>query len=233
MATKLPQILNLDPSSELVFVGPHTEIISTKLRLDNPSDRYVYFKVKTTAPKHYCVRPNSGVIKPRSGAEISVHLQPVDQPSSLERDGAKHKFMIQSAVANDDSQPIDDFWKQANPANVMDSKLRVVFNLTSPAANVVSENIPKETVTVNTSAPSPKPYKESPAVSENRENEIRKRFDAEKTKLERDNRDLRDEIARLNRLSQNTNTEVGVPMIQVGLIAFAMLLIGLILGKMF
>ena len=66
-----------------------------------------------------------------------------------------------------------------------------------------------------------------------RENEIRKRFDAEKTKLERDNRDLRDEIARLNRLSQNTNTEVGVPMIQVGLIAFAMLLIGLIVGKMF
>ena len=66
-----------------------------------------------------------------------------------------------------------------------------------------------------------------------RENEIRKRFDTEKAKLERDNRDLRDEIARLNRLSQSTNTEAGVPMIQVGLIAFAMLLIGLILGKMF
>lgn len=66
-----------------------------------------------------------------------------------------------------------------------------------------------------------------------RENELRKRLDVEKTKLERDNRDLRDEIARLNRLSQTANTEVGIPMVQVGLIAFAMLLIGLILGKMF
>lgn len=126
----------------------------------------MYFKVKTTAPKHYCVRPNSGVIKPRSSTEISVHLQPVDQPSSLERDGAKHKFMIQSAVANDDNQPIDDFWKQIGPANVMDSKLRVVFNLTSPAVNVPSENIPKETVTVNTSTPS-KPYKEPSVGTDN------------------------------------------------------------------
>ncbi|KAE9554624.1 hypothetical protein FO519_002184 [Halicephalobus sp. NKZ332] len=223
----------MEPSSELVFVGPHTEIISTKLKLENPSDRYVYFKVKTTAPKHYCVRPNSGVIKPRSASDISVHLQPVDQPSSLERDGAKHKFMIQSAVANDDHQPIDDFWKNANSANVMDSKLRVVFNLTSPPTNVSSDVVGKESPVIETAVPPPKPFKELSTGSDSKETDIRKRFDAEKTKLERDNRDLRDEIARLNRLSQNANVEIGIPTIQVILIAFAMLLVGLILGKMF
>lgn len=32
-------------------------------------------QVKTTAPKQYCVRPNSGVLKPGETANISVMLQ--------------------------------------------------------------------------------------------------------------------------------------------------------------
>ena len=35
------------------------------LRLTNTSDRPLAFKVKTTAPKQYCVRPNAGVILPK------------------------------------------------------------------------------------------------------------------------------------------------------------------------
>ena len=54
------------------FLAAFSEVVTTTLRLDNPSDRIVYFKVKTTAPKHYCVRPNSGVIKPGLSAEINV-----------------------------------------------------------------------------------------------------------------------------------------------------------------
>ena len=34
------------------------------LRLENPTDERMLFKVKTTAPKEYCVRPNSGELVP-------------------------------------------------------------------------------------------------------------------------------------------------------------------------
>ena len=43
--------------------GPFTNVVSTELKLRNPTQRSVLFKVKTTAPKRYCVRPNGGIIE--------------------------------------------------------------------------------------------------------------------------------------------------------------------------
>lgn len=50
--------------------GPFTDVVTTNLKLKNPSDRRVCFKVKTTAPRRYCVRPNSGVID--AGATVII-----------------------------------------------------------------------------------------------------------------------------------------------------------------
>jgi len=41
------------------------------MKLKNPSDRKVCFKIKTTAPKKYCVKPNSGVVDPSSEVQIA------------------------------------------------------------------------------------------------------------------------------------------------------------------
>ena len=41
------------------------------MSLRNPSDRKVCFKIKTTAPKRYCVKPNSGVIDPKQEVQVA------------------------------------------------------------------------------------------------------------------------------------------------------------------
>ena len=46
------------------LVGPFTDMVSSEIKLTNPSQKRVCFKVKTTAPKRYCVRPNSGLLEP-------------------------------------------------------------------------------------------------------------------------------------------------------------------------
>uniref|UniRef100_A0A914XWU5 Major sperm protein n=1 Tax=Panagrolaimus superbus TaxID=310955 RepID=A0A914XWU5_9BILA len=248
---KHPQVLRLDPSTELTFNGnngfgkaPFAEVVNTKLRLDNPSDTIVYFKVKTTAPKHYCVRPNSGVIKPGSSAEISVLLQPVDDPSVLEREGAKHKFMIQSAYATNDVTPVDEFWKSITSADVMDSKLRVVFSsagdgYATPAAHAATTTIPPMQQPSHPRSQTTKPftsaYDNTPVGVEKTEtNEVRRRHDAEKQKLDTDNRKLQDQLSLLRQQLQSTAiaSEGGLPTVHVALLAIAMFLIGVILGKM-
>lgn len=50
--------------------GPFTDVVTANLKLTNPTERNVCFKVKTTAPRRYCVRPNSGVID--AGTSINV-----------------------------------------------------------------------------------------------------------------------------------------------------------------
>ncbi|XLR19708.1 hypothetical protein S83_047620, partial [Arachis hypogaea] len=45
---------------------------SCLVHIVNKSDQYVTFKVKTTSPKKYCVRPNLGIIKPKETCDFTA-----------------------------------------------------------------------------------------------------------------------------------------------------------------
>ena len=55
-------------------LGPFHQAVSSTMTLTNPSERKVCFKIKTTAPKRYCVKPNSGVIDPREEVKIAGNI---------------------------------------------------------------------------------------------------------------------------------------------------------------
>uniref|UniRef100_A0A8C7N8A8 Vesicle-associated membrane protein-associated protein A n=1 Tax=Oncorhynchus kisutch TaxID=8019 RepID=A0A8C7N8A8_ONCKI len=126
--SKLEQVLDLEPPYDLKFKGPFTEVVTTNLKLKNPSDRKVCFKVKTTAPRRYCVRPNSGMIESGATVTVSVMLQPFEYDPN---EKSKHKFMVQTIFAPSTATDMDAVWKDAKPDDLMDSKLRCVFELPS------------------------------------------------------------------------------------------------------
>jgi len=55
----------------LYFSGPFSTVVTSELKLTNPSGKKAAFKVKTTAPKRYCVRPNSGLLEPNGQVVVS------------------------------------------------------------------------------------------------------------------------------------------------------------------
>ncbi|XP_077429894.1 vesicle-associated membrane protein-associated protein B/C [Vanacampus margaritifer] len=120
------QVLLLEPQHELKFRGPFSDVVTTNLKLANPTDRNVCFKVKTTAPRRYCVRPNSGIIDAGTSINVSVMLQPFDYDPN---EKSKHKFMVQSLLAPPDMTDMEGVWKEAKPEELMDSKLRCVFEM--------------------------------------------------------------------------------------------------------
>ena len=64
---------SLPPCSlRAVVVG---QTLEKSLFLKNNSDYAVAFKVKTTAPKRYCVRPNSSVIKAHESIQVRIVMQ--------------------------------------------------------------------------------------------------------------------------------------------------------------
>ena len=64
--------LALDPSNELRFKGPfENDFSSVTLSISNPTDKRIAFKIKTTAPKRYCVKPNSGVLDPTKSMKVN------------------------------------------------------------------------------------------------------------------------------------------------------------------
>jgi hypothetical protein len=65
------QGLVLDPSNELRFKGPFDDFVTVTLTIRNPTDKRIAFKIKTTAPKRYCVKPNSGVLDPSNSTKVN------------------------------------------------------------------------------------------------------------------------------------------------------------------
>lgn len=138
---KVPQILIIEPDNELVFRGPFKDVVTTILKLQNPSDKKVCFKVKTTAPKRYCVRPNCGLIDPNESVNVAVMLQPFDYKDPNEN--KRHKFLVQSVVPTGEIADIapgdvEALWKNLpDKYPLMDSKLKCVFEM--PSAEAVSK----------------------------------------------------------------------------------------------
>lgn len=165
---KTPQILKIEPENELVFHGPFKDVVTTILKLKNPSDQKVLFKVKTTAPKRYCVRPNCGIIEPDDSVNVAVMLQPFDYKDPTEN--RRHKFLVQSAIPTEEILPsdVEALWKNLpDKYPVMDSKLKCVFELPSTGADAQKdiENIPSSTDEGVTAAPVKKETPNAPATS--------------------------------------------------------------------
>ncbi|CAJ1976190.1 unnamed protein product [Sphenostylis stenocarpa] len=88
-------ILEIEPK-ELKFLFELKKQSSCTVRLTNNTFDYVAFKVKTTSPKKYSVRPNVGVLEPKATCEFIVTMQA--QREVPEDMVCKDKFLIQSAV---------------------------------------------------------------------------------------------------------------------------------------
>ncbi|XP_078411612.1 vesicle-associated membrane protein-associated protein B/C isoform X3 [Cetorhinus maximus] len=68
------------------------------------------------------------ILEPPNELKFKVMLQPFDYDPN---EKSKHKFMVQSMFAPADCQDMEAVWKEAKPDDLMDSKLRCVFELPS------------------------------------------------------------------------------------------------------
>merc|ERR1711939_308342 len=67
---------------------------STKqIRLENTTAQPVAFKVKTTNPKNYFVRPNQGIIRPHE--KLAIHAM-MGKQSAVPTQRCKDRFLVQS-----------------------------------------------------------------------------------------------------------------------------------------
>ncbi|XP_020606691.1 vesicle-associated membrane protein-associated protein B/C-like isoform X2 [Orbicella faveolata] len=135
---KAEQVLKLEPATELRFRGSFTTVVTANLKLTNPTERKVCFKVKTTAPKRYCVRPNSGFVEPHGVVEVAVMLQPFEYDP---KEKSKHKFMVQTMFAPEGEVDHETLWKEADQSAFMDSKLKCVFDYVEEGEAKHVENV--------------------------------------------------------------------------------------------
>lgn len=136
-------LLELSPDSKLHFcknssAAPNNVGPSRTLKLTNTTNGYVAFKVKTTAPKSYLVRPSSGTMSPNGTVEVQIILQ----AQGAEGQPSNHRFLVQ-AVATPNEKPMEkEKWAElANAAksgtdSVQEQRLSVEVEESMEAAPV-------------------------------------------------------------------------------------------------
>lgn len=121
------QLISVHPD-ELKFQFELEKQTFCDLKVTNNTDQNVAFKVKTTSPKRYYVRPNTGVLHPWDSCVIRVTLQAQQEyPPDMQ---CKDKFLLQSTVVSPisevDDLPQDTFNKDSG-RTIEECKLRVVY----------------------------------------------------------------------------------------------------------
>ncbi|KAK7097956.1 motile sperm domain-containing protein 2-like isoform X2 [Littorina saxatilis] len=124
------RLLTISPADELTFVADESgkepyDVITLTNTLMHP----IAFKVKTTAPEKYRVRPSTGVVKPGEAFEVYVYLLP-GYMNTVERD----KFLVMAMEVTGDTYDVS-LWKTAPKDSIMEHRMRCV------ASNNVDFNV--------------------------------------------------------------------------------------------
>lgn len=228
----------IEPPNELKFKGPFTKAVASYMKLTNTNDGKICFKIKTTAPRRYCVRPNSGIIEPNKTVEVAITLQPFDFDVNEKN---KHKFMVQTVIPPEGDFNIDTVWKEADPSEMLDYKLRCVFENPVETREDGAES--------NSSA---FPEEKAKRVSENQSSgidggdlqkgapEVTNLSEDEKSNFRQEYLSLQEEILRLRLKESNVqtsrnqtdlarNSEISLTMIIA--LAIVTTIVGIVLGK--
>ncbi|CAH2069090.1 unnamed protein product [Thlaspi arvense] len=129
-------LVNIHPT-ELKFPFELKKQSSCSMQLTNKTSKVVAFKVKTTNPRKYCVRPNTGVVLPGDSCNVTVTMQ-AQKEAPLDMQ-CKDKFLVQSVTVSDGTtskEVVAEMFNKEGGRVIEDFKLRVVYIPANPPSPV-------------------------------------------------------------------------------------------------
>ncbi|XP_023636880.1 vesicle-associated protein 1-3 isoform X1 [Capsella rubella] len=106
-------LVNIHPT-ELKFPFELKKQSSCSMQLTNKTTQCVAFKVKTTNPRKYCVRPNTGVVLPGDSCNVTVTMQ-AQKEAPLDMQ-CKDKFLVQTVIVSDGTTSKDVLAEMVSPS---------------------------------------------------------------------------------------------------------------------
>ncbi|XP_038056030.1 motile sperm domain-containing protein 2-like [Patiria miniata] len=121
-------LLTIKPGDQLVFEEPSQPTDnepSLVMSLTNTTDRKVAYKIKTTTPDRYKVRPSAGPVNPGASINVTITLLSGDK-DSVSRD----KFLVISTELTEVLRTpgeLTEFWKKVEQDDIIEHRVRCVF----------------------------------------------------------------------------------------------------------
>lgn len=129
-------LLHLEPDSTLHFRRAlRSASPSRMLKLTNVHPGNVAFKVKTTAPKAYLVRPSSGTLRPNESQEVQIILQPT---AGADGQAGAHRFLVQAVTVQSPEVVSREQWAEFPKEAIQEQRLNVILEDQAEAGDEAS-----------------------------------------------------------------------------------------------
>lgn len=112
---------------------PLTDSSTAFITIHNQTDEIKAFKIRTTAPKLYCVRPNAAIIQPGETIKISVIFLGLPQEPT-EDYKCRDKFLVivlPAPYKSDSSHAVSEIWNDLEnefKSQAIQKKIKVVYD---------------------------------------------------------------------------------------------------------
>ncbi|KAM3567254.1 hypothetical protein VYU27_010597, partial [Nannochloropsis oceanica] len=92
--------LKFEPADRIAIDLASNETARTIIHVQNISSQPVAFKVKTTQPKRYLVKPNQGILEAGGSDRIQIQIVPKDRALLATKPGqaASDRFLVQAVA---------------------------------------------------------------------------------------------------------------------------------------
>merc|ERR1719384_889800 len=116
-------LIEVSPSDLLVFNKTGGSVAESSLTLTNKSAGTVAFKVKTTAPDSYIVRPSLGTLARGDETEVKIVLQKQAKANDTNPD----RFLVQAVVVGEGKVVTRQDWPGIPKESLQEKKLEVMI----------------------------------------------------------------------------------------------------------
>ncbi|CRK92777.1 CLUMA_CG006279, isoform A [Clunio marinus] len=144
-----PDMLQLSPADTIIFQKSNSNDLTGNVHILNVSQKALTYKVKTTAPDKYRVRPSSGTLSSMTSVNINVVVQKGQQIQPINKD----KFLVMCMVLPE-GQPltndeVSNMWKEvsANSSEVEQHRLKCAIPTGITTATINNPDMSSETFT--------------------------------------------------------------------------------------
>ena len=122
------QVLRVSPEQEIIFSPSSGGDLSARVQLTNISDKTAAYKMKTTSPEKFRVRPSTGSLGQGQTTTIEIHLSRSQVPNAASL--ARDKFLI-SAITLDSHEMSPQMIKQMLKKGKPEGQYRLQCQLSS------------------------------------------------------------------------------------------------------
>lgn len=130
--------LRVEPDCRIAFPRGAEENVSKALKILNPTDKTIAWKVRTTGPEAVLVKPRAGVLEQNSSVEAEVTLLPKAEAAGGSAAAGGLRLQIQATVLEDGCEEFArTAWRDVPQSGIEAAEISIYFP-SAPTASAAS-----------------------------------------------------------------------------------------------